>query len=481
MDAVEAMSLLPYTLSLVIIVASLFLLFFIFEKSNTNVPPGSSGWPVIGESIKFALSGPREFIAERTEKYSKDVFKTSLFGQQMAVFCGPVGNKFVFANETKSLASWWPLSVRKALFFPEFAESSTDDIASLMYSFIRDILKPEALKQYVLVMDSMAREHVGSEWSGNEIVQVDQMSKKYTFDLACRILMGVVDVEYVRRLAKHFTLFNAGLFSVPIDLPGTAYNKGIKGGNLVRAELMKIISERRKEIAENRSETVSSSDFLSRMLLVTDENGRFVSEKEITNNIVGLLFASFETTSTAAAFVLKYLSELPHIYDKVYREQNEIAKSKIEGELLTWEDIQKMRYSWNVVCETLRLLPHANGGFREVTNDFTYAGYTIPKGWKTMWNVHTTHKNPKYFANPETFDPSRFEGKGPAPYTFVPFGGGSKMCPGKEYARLEVLVFVHNIVTKFKLEKVNPRETIVQYFLSGPMEGLTVRLVPHDV
>lgn len=98
-----------------------------------------------------------------------------------------------------------------------------------------------------------------------------------------------------------------------------------------------------------------------------------------------------------------------------------------------------------------------------------------------MWTVHTTHKNPKYFADPETFDPSRFEGKGPAPLTYVPFGGGSRMCPGKEYARLEILVFLHNIVTKFKLEKVNPREKIVQYFLSVPMEGLPVRLIPHKI
>ena len=59
----------------------------------------------------------------------------------------------------------------------------------------------------------------------------------------------------------------------------------------------------------------------------------------------------------------------------------EIAKSK-KGDLLKWEDIQKMKYSWNVVCETLRFIPPALGGFREVVSDFTYAGFTIPKGWK---------------------------------------------------------------------------------------------------
>ncbi|CDP19442.1 unnamed protein product [Coffea canephora] len=228
-----------------------------------------------------------------------------------------------------------------------------------------------------------------------------------------------------------------------------------------------------------QSNETAGRDLLSRMLLVTDEDGQFMSEMEISNNIIGLLVASYETTSTAVTFVLKHLAELPRIYNEVYREMMAIAKTKGPNDLLSWEDIEKMKYSWNVARESLRVTPPAQEAFRESVTDFTYAGFTIPKGWKTFWTVHTTHKNPKYFPDPEKFDPSRFEGSGPAPYTFVPFGGGPRMCPAKEYARLEVLAFMYNVVRSFKLEKLIPDEKTVIHSSPVPVKGLPVCLQPH--
>ncbi|KAL6316282.1 hypothetical protein AAG906_017913 [Vitis piasezkii] len=143
----------------------------------------------------------------------------------------------------------------------------------------------------------------------------------------------------------------------------------------------------------------------------------------------------------------------------------EIAKSKGSEEYLNWDDIQKMRYSWNVANETMRLTPPVQGAFREVIKNFTYAGFTIPKGWKTHWNVNTTHRNTKYF---------------PEPFTFVPFGGGPRMCPGREYARAQVLVFIHNIVTKFKWERVDPNEKISYNPSPIPAKGFPICLQPLE-
>ena len=96
-----------------------------------------------------------------------------------------------------------------------------------------------------------------------------------------------------------------------------------------------------------------------------------------------------------------------------------------------------------------------------------------------MWSVNSTHKNPKYFPDPEKFDPSRFEGAGPAPFTFIPFGGGPRMCPGNEFGRMEVLMIIHRMVTQFSWALTYPDEAIVVDPMPIPVKGLPVLLTPR--
>ncbi|XP_021761995.1 beta-amyrin 28-oxidase-like [Chenopodium quinoa] len=458
----------------------LYLFYRHYSTWGYKLPPGSMGWPVVGESLEFFSTGwkgyPEKFIFDRLKKYKpSQVFKTSIFGEKVAILCGATGNKFLYSNENKLVQAWWPKSVDKI--FPAATQHSSIEEARTMRKLIPLFLKPESLQRYIPIMDTIATRHMESGWEGKDKVEVFPLAKRYTFWVACRLFLSIEDPVHVAKFADPFNEIAAGIISIPIDLPGTPFHKGIKSSEIVRKELSAIIKQRKLDLADGKASP--TQDILSHMLLTSTDDGKFMNEMDIANKILGLLIGGHDTASASCTFIVKFLAELPHIYEGVYKEQMEIANSKKPGELLNWEDIQKMKYSWNVACEVMRLAPPLQGGFREAISDFMYNGFQIPKGWKLYWSANTTHLNPEFFPEPTKFDPSRFDGSGPAPYTFVPFGGGPRMCPGKEYARLEILVFMYHIVKRFKWEKVLPSEKVIVNPMPIPEHGLPVRLFPH--
>ncbi|XP_027068261.1 beta-amyrin 6-beta-monooxygenase-like [Coffea arabica] len=466
-----------YFLSVLVVFISISLAFLCHgsESKKYKLPPGASRFPLVGETLHFFLSGPEKFIHHRMKKYSDEVFATSLVGQNMAVICGAAGNKFLLCTANDFVSPWLPDSLLMFFNWVDSPGKSRKDVFSKIRGFHQAvIMRPEALKKYIPIMDSLTRQHLKTDWDPFQVVKVHPASRKITLALACKLVLGL-EPEQTQRFSDSFTVSLQGLFSLPINLPGTTYNRALKEIEKLKQEFLNIILKRKKMVLENGEK--AGSDILSRTLL--DENAHLLSDLEIALYLVSLMMPSYESTSAAITFVLKYLAELPHIYDMVYKEQMEIAKSKDPEELLNWEDVKKMKYSWNVICEAMRLTPPAVGAFREAETDIHFAGVTIPKGWKVLWSPFTTNKNPKYFPEPENFDPTRFEGDEPTPCTFIPFSTGPRMCPGKEYSRFLILVYMHNVVRKYKLQKLIPDEKVLYHGGPYPASGLPMRLQPH--
>ncbi|XP_047327255.1 beta-amyrin 28-monooxygenase-like [Impatiens glandulifera] len=468
---------------LVFLIISLLLIALIrnlrrYDHPNLKLPPGSFGWPFIGETIEFLFGKPENFVGERMKRYSPDIFKTKILGEKTVVICGPNGHKFLFSNEQKLFTAFRPHPMQR-LFrsYRTKATAVTVAAAEVETKVIRTpgFFKPEALVRYLPKMDAMTQQLIGSSWYGKSEVPVHSLSKTITLSLACRFFLGIDHPERIARLVEHFDDITNGMHSIISNFPGTIFYRATKAAEAIRKELRAVIGEKKAAIASG----APAMDILSHMIIVSDPTGKFMPEAEIADKMMGLLVAGYSTISTTMTFFMKYVGLHPTIYQRVYLEQMEISNDKKDGELLNWDDLGKMKYSWNVMCEVMRLVPPLQGTFREVLVDFTYAGYTIPKGWKLYWTVSTTNMNPEYFPNPEKFDPSRFEGDKMQPYTFTPFGGGPRLCPGKEYARLAVLSFVHNVVKRYKWEVMDPLEKVVGDMMPTPEKGLLVHLHAH--
>ncbi|KAI8534052.1 hypothetical protein RHMOL_Rhmol10G0058900 [Rhododendron molle] len=329
------------------------------SSGNANLPPGKTGFPVIGETLEFLYAGwkghSEKFISDRIAKYSSNVFKTSLFGSPSVVFCGVNGRQFLFSNENKLVRVWFPCSINKI--FRQSTETFSTEEAINARKYIRTLIKPEGLQSHIGLMDTFAHCHFVTYWENKDMVLVFPLAKHCAFLVACRLLMRVEDPNLVAVLQNAIRFVLKGAFSVhvPIDLPGTPLNRAMKASSFIQKELLMIIKQRKIDLAKEMASP--TQDILSHMLLTSNDNGNFTDEVDIANKMFGLLVGSHDNIASVCISIVKYLAELPEVYQRVYQEQLGIAKSKAPGELLNWEDIQKMKYSWNVACEVMRLTP----------------------------------------------------------------------------------------------------------------------------
>lgn len=277
-----------------------------FNPRYKNLPPGSFGWPLLGETIEF-VSKPEMFVLDRMNKYSPDIFKTNILGEKMAVICGANGHKFLFTNEHTIFTPFLPYSMRK-LFF----SSAPGDFN--LKKTVKEVkgapgfLKPEALVKYVGKMDSITQQHMNTLWEGNDEVKAFSLAKSLTLALACCFFMGVEDPERVSRTISRFDAIKVGMHSVPWNFPGTNFHKACKAAAAVHQELMRVISEKKSAMA--RGEPVR--DIVSHVIQAS-----YGSDVEIAEQLMGTLVAGYSTVASLMTFVMKYVAERPDVYQKV--------------------------------------------------------------------------------------------------------------------------------------------------------------------
>ncbi|KAF3432238.1 hypothetical protein FNV43_RR26977 [Rhamnella rubrinervis] len=480
-SAVEYLPRFDSSLILPFFTAALFLLIAAYFKSKsshkTKLPPGSFGWPIIGETLHFVNQNHEKFIGDRMKKYSTKIFKTNILGEPTVVLCGAAGHKFVASNEDKLFIAWRPQSMQK-LFRSSYQKASSAVVPrTTEKQIIRapGFLRVNALVGYLAAMDFMVQDHLNKHWVGKQNVDAHHLSQLLVLTLSGRFFWGLEDQARVEKLCKLMDTMMLALHVIPLNFPGTIFYRAMKAAESARKEIQLLIKEKKEAICNG----VKMTDILSFMIAHPDPaTGNFMAEHEIADKTIGLVSAAFNSPAMTTSFIVKYLGERPEIFDKVRKEQIEIASYKKDGEALNWEDIQKMQYSWNVALEVMRLIPPLQGTFREAATDINYEGYTIPKGWKVYWTVSTTNKNTDYFPAPEEFDPSRFEKEAPPPYSNIPFGSGPRICPGKDYARLQILTFMHHLVRRFKWDVINPNCKVLGGLNPVPTEGIYVRLHP---
>ncbi|GJN09633.1 hypothetical protein PR202_ga27656 [Eleusine coracana subsp. coracana] len=416
-------------------------------KPRKPVPPGSFGLPFIGQTFRFLralrTNTGEEWLHQQASTYGP-VSRLSLFGCPTAMLAGASGNKFIFASS--AVINKKPESMARMIGRRTIRDVEGEDhrrVRAIMMQFLR----PDACKRYVASIDDEVQRHLDAEWHGRGTVAVMSSMKDLTFDLMCTVIFTLGrDGEgnaFRQELSTEFRQMVKGITAVPLNLPFTSFSKCLAASQRARRMVAGVIKERRAKLESGQSSP--ADDVITQMI------AEGLPEEEIIDNVMLLMIAAHDTSASLLTFLIRHLDANRDAYDKVVQEQEEIARCKAPGEALTWENLGKMRYTWAAALETLRVVPPIFVINRQTIDDIEFGGYRIPKGWQVLQTTTTTQWDPIIFPDPGRFEPARFENPSAIPpYCFIPFGGGPHICPGNEFARVETLVTMHYIVTRFR-------------------------------
>jgi len=304
------------------------------------------------------------------------------------------------------------------------------------------------------------------------------VSLQMIFSVTAKWLIGYDASVSAEELWKFYDI--RGLVAFPLNIPGTAFYRCMQGRKNVMKVLKQLFEERRKN-AEPRE----NKDFLDLVIEELKKEKPLLNQKTAFNLLYALLFASFETTSSGITIALKFLAENPKALRELTEEHEKILKRRTDpNSEITWEEYKSMKFTSCVIHESLRLANIAPVLFRKAKQDVHIKGYTIPEGWTVMICPAAVHLNPDTYKDPDVFNPWRWkrhmqdisETVGGSK-DFMAFGWGLRFCAGADFAKLQMTIFLHYLVTKYRWKVISGGNMVLSPGLAFP-KGFHIQVLP---
>ncbi|HEV8241175.1 MAG TPA: cytochrome P450 [Thermoanaerobaculia bacterium] len=229
-------------------------------------------------------------------------------------------------------------------------------------------------------------------------------------------------------------------------------------------------------IAERRADPRDRGDLLSMLLAARDDDGAGMSDVQVRDEVITLFLAGHETTAIALSWTWYLLARHPEAEARLGAELDAV----LAGRAPALEDLPRLVYAEQVVKESMRLFPPAYAFGREALADCEIGGYRVPAKTTVFISQWATHRDGRFFPDPETFRPERwtadFEAALPR-YAYLPFGGGPRICIGNRFAMMEAVLLLATVARRYRLRLASEAE--IEPFASitlRPVGGVPVRL-----
>ena len=299
----------------------------------------------------------------------------------------------------------------------------------------------EAISHHERLIEQITVAEV-DRWPLRERFALWPSMKAITMEVILRAVIGVRDESRRRRLGELLPAFvRGGVFGMLTETRLPWLTQGAIGRRLpwvrAREEGERLLYE---EIAEHRASPEGRDDVLALLIAARDEEQRELSDAELRDHVLTLLGAGHDTTAATLAWCFERLLRHPDI----------LARCRDT-------DLKDDEYLTAVVNETLRLRPAVDSTRRKLSAPFELGGYRLPAGANIAVSVAGMQRSPQFYPDPLRFKPERFLQR-PAPYTFIPFGGGERRCIGASFAMMEIKTILRTVLQRIELRAVNPRD-----------------------
>lgn len=422
-----------------------------------GIPPGSFGFPVLGESLQFISSYrshkcPDTFVKNRRSRYGR-IFTTHLFGKPTVVSLDAEVNRFILNSDGRLFVPDYPTSL-KELWGRSAILMLEGNFHRRIHGLVAALLKSQDLKDHLLQHIDAIILHAMESWNGSTTIYVEEETKKISFHVTAKVLLGLDPGPVTMALRLEFHKFIAGVVSIPVKLPGTTFYKSLQSRRKMVELIENIISDR-----DQKSEQ-ESKDILGVLMKARHEDAD-ISLEVVTDNIVSFFFPAEDSVAMLMTLAVKYLSECPSALHQL-REENMDLVERNQGERLSWRHyLMELPFTHNVLSETLRLGNIVKGVIRKALVDVNIKGFVIPKGWNVFPFFRGVHLDESIYPDANKFNPWRWQEKVSMSY-YTPFGGGPRYCAGVDIARLEAVVFLHHLVTKHEWE-LGEKDTVSNF------------------
>jgi cytochrome P450 len=324
----------------------------------------------------------------------------------------------------------------------------------------RKLLMPpfhgERMKSYGETMINITKQVI-SEWKVGKPFAIRDYTQEISLRVILETIFGLDEGERFERLrqvlVEWLDIFNSPLRSSLLFLPFLQKDLGAWSpwGQFIRKK--QIIHDILNEEIERRKNDAQrfGHDILSLMLAARDEDGQPMSNAEIRDELITMLFAGHETTANSLAWAFYWIHYLPEIGQKLRLELDSLEQNA-DG-----NTINKLPYLSAVVSETLRLHPVVAFVTRQLKVPFEIMGYTFEPGTSLFPSIYLTHHREDIYLEPKQFKPERFLQKQFSPYEYLPFGGGNRRCLGYAFALFEMKLVLATILSEVELELLDKR------------------------